>query len=255
MITLDEFIKKWTGKIIDWDGSFGGQCVDLYRQYLNDVFGLPQSPPVVGAADIWNSYLTDKFDRIENTPTGVPQKGDIVIWNKKQGNGFGHVAVFVDGNANTFNSFDQNIPTGSPPKIVNHKYTNILGWLRLKPMVDPLSECLRQHSDLMRQLEEKEKVVVKLTADAEKTKALLIESGKTIGDLNGKLTTTEKEMAIWQSKHDTANDDLRKTSELLDQANKDKNMWRRKAEGCINDLIGSQPKWKQGVLKYLLGIK
>lgn len=94
--------------MIDFDGAYAGQCVDLYRQYCKEVLAFPQSPPVRGAADIWDTYLKNCFTRYENTPTAVPQKGDVMLWNKNAGGGFGHVAVFISGDANKFKSFDQN---------------------------------------------------------------------------------------------------------------------------------------------------
>jgi hypothetical protein len=58
-MTIGEFIKKWNGKVCDFDGKYGSQCVDLYRMYVKEVLGYPQSPPVEGAKDIWNTYLKD----------------------------------------------------------------------------------------------------------------------------------------------------------------------------------------------------
>lgn len=137
-MTLDEFIDKYDGKGIDYDGSFGNQCVDLYRQYVKEVLGYPQSPPVVGAKDIWDTYLPEYFKRIENTPTGIPEKGDIVIFGTGLGR-FGHVSVFIEGTMTRFKSFDQNYPTGSLCHVQGHTYNAVLGWLTplQKPMDTP----------------------------------------------------------------------------------------------------------------------
>lgn len=135
-MTFDDFIRKYDGKGIDYDGSFGNQCVDLYRQYVKEVLGYPQSPPVEGAKDIWNSYLPEYFRRIENTPTGVPEKGDVVIFGTGLGR-FGHVSIFVEGNASKFTSFDQNYPTGSLCHLQGHTYSAVIGWLTpLKKAMD-----------------------------------------------------------------------------------------------------------------------
>ena len=80
-MTLQEFISKYEGEGIDVDGfpkDNPYQCVDLYRAYVKEVLGFPQSPPVVGAKDIWDTYLTSHYTRLDNTPTAVPQAGDIV---------------------------------------------------------------------------------------------------------------------------------------------------------------------------------
>ena len=128
-MTLDDFIKKYDGKGIDFDGKFSTQCVDLYRQYVKEVLSFPQSPPVEGAKDIWDTYLPEYYKRIENTPYGVPEKGDIVIWGTKIGK-YGHVAIFLEGDAKKFKSFDQNFPVRTLCHIQEHTYTGVLGWLR-----------------------------------------------------------------------------------------------------------------------------
>ena len=132
-MNLDQFITKYNNKIVDFDGAYGGQCVDLYRQYVKEVLNVPQSPPVAGAKDIWNTYLPAHFDRFNNTPLGVPQKGDIIIWGSKYGP-YGHVGVYVSGNVLNFTSFDQNDPVGSRCHLQKHNYNGVLGWLRAKPV-------------------------------------------------------------------------------------------------------------------------
>lgn len=131
---LDDFISKYEGKFVDVDGfpsSNKYQCTDLYRTYVKEVLGYPQSPPVEGAKDIWNSYLPEYFTRIENTPDGVPQKGDIVIFGTGLGK-WGHVSIFLEGNISRFTSLDQNYPTGSPVHKQGHTYNAVIGWLTPK---------------------------------------------------------------------------------------------------------------------------
>ena len=130
-MTLEQFIEKWNNKSCDWDGAYGGQCLDLYRQYVKECLDFPQSPSVAGAKDIWDTYLTSYFTRYNNSPTAVPKKGDIILWGTKLGQ-YGHVAIFLDGGVTKFNSFDQNYPEGSLCHIQSHTYTGVLGWLRPK---------------------------------------------------------------------------------------------------------------------------
>lgn len=127
-MTLDNFVKKYQDTRIDFDGSFGAQCVDLYRQYVKDVLKIPQSPSVVGAKDIWDKYLPDHYTRVPNTPDGVPPKGSVVIWGIKYGE-FGHVAISMGGDTKGFTAFSQNDPVGSKCVIRSYKYTHVLGWL------------------------------------------------------------------------------------------------------------------------------
>ena len=133
-MTIKEYFSKYNGKFIDWDKHYGPTCVDNYRQYCQEVLQVPQSPPVQGAAGIWDNYRQDLFVKIPNTPLGVPQFGDIVIWNKRL-NGYGHVAIFQTGGIWSFTSFDQNWPVGVPCHFQKHNYRYVLGWLRSKVVV------------------------------------------------------------------------------------------------------------------------
>ena len=135
-MTFEEYIKKYDGKFIDYDQNFGPQCTDNYRQYVKEVLGYPQSPPVEGAKDIWNSYLPEYFKRIENTPMGVPEKGDVVIFGTTLGK-YGHVSIFVEGTTSRFTSLDQNYPTNSLVHLQGHTYSAVIGWLTpLKKSMD-----------------------------------------------------------------------------------------------------------------------
>ena len=136
MITFAQFIDKWLGKKIDFDGYYGGQCVDLYRQYVKEVLGFPQSPGVGGAAEIWHSADPKYYDFIENTPLAVPEYGDIMIWSRKVDGDFGHVAIFIEGDIMNFTSLDQNWPRLDKVTKTKHNYLNIIGWLRPKKESD-----------------------------------------------------------------------------------------------------------------------
>lgn len=131
-MSADEFFGKYNGKGVDFDGFYGFQCMDLYRQFCKEVLNVPQSPGVSGAVKVWDTYLKNYFVRIDNTPTGVPIKGDIIIWSQGVGQ-YGHIAVCKDADINKFTSFDQNWPVGSLCHFQPHNYKYVLGWLRFKP--------------------------------------------------------------------------------------------------------------------------
>jgi len=142
MITIQQFFDKYNGKGIDWDNAFGFQCVDLYDQYCKEVIDAPIIL-VNGAKDIWDKYPKEHFDRVQNTPAGVPQKGDVVIWGEQLGQ-YGHVAIFVSGDVWSFTSFDQNFPLGSMCHYQNHDYTGVLGWLHPKKILNNEIEQLKR---------------------------------------------------------------------------------------------------------------
>ena len=133
---LQEFLQKYNGKYVEVAGSSNAlnQCVDLANAYIRDVLGLPIIE-WTNAVD-FPSKGGDNYDYIKNTPTNIPKEGDLVIW----GGTYGHIAIFLEGDANTFRSFDQNWPTGKVCFVTGHTYANVLGWMRKKPVVNPTNE-------------------------------------------------------------------------------------------------------------------
>ena len=130
-MTFDQFIGKYNGKFLEVAGSSNAlnQCVDLANGYIREVLGLPIIE-WTNAVD-FPSKAGDKYQWIVNTPTGIPQKGDLIIWKPTPG----HIAVCFEGNINRFSSFDENFPVYSKCHIQEHDYTNVTGWLR--PKVQP----------------------------------------------------------------------------------------------------------------------
>ena len=131
--TFDGFMQEWSGRYINYPGGTGtAQCMDLMHQYTLEVLGFD----ALHAATAYNAYVAgdSRFDKIPNTPTGIPLKGDLVFWNSSLpgSGGAGHVAVFIQGDLNQFTSFDQNFPTGSAPHVQSHSYNYVVGWLHPK---------------------------------------------------------------------------------------------------------------------------
>lgn len=108
----------------------------MIKLYLDKVFGIKAGS--WGNAHAYydnynnNSELKNNFERISNTPSFVPQKGDIVVWSVKQHNGKGHIAIATgEGTTSYFYSYDQNWSKEAMTK-VKHTYTNVSGVLRAK---------------------------------------------------------------------------------------------------------------------------
>ena len=135
-MNVQDFINYWNGKYIPSRGGITGQCVSMVQKWAEDhgIGGTPVFP--VPAAKDMVGLRPDAFNWIPNTPTGVPQPGDIIVWNTAVGP-WGHTAIFIDGNASSFRSFDQNWPTGSAAHIQNHNYNGVVGWLRFKQAPAP----------------------------------------------------------------------------------------------------------------------
>lgn len=101
------YMNKLVGKGWDFDNAFGWQCFDLVNFYWNYLTG----DQLYGlyAKDIpFKNNFNGLATVYENTPSFLPQKGDIVVWNGNWGEGCGHVAIVHSANINTFVSLDQN---------------------------------------------------------------------------------------------------------------------------------------------------
>lgn len=127
-MTFEQFMIQWNGKYCEVAGSPGAknQCVDLVNAYIRDVLLLPIIE-WTNATD-FPSRAGDKYEYIVNSPTNIPMRGDIIVWS----GAIGHIAVVIEATVNTFKSFDQNYPVGSPCHVQVHNYNNIKGWLRVK---------------------------------------------------------------------------------------------------------------------------
>jgi hypothetical protein len=137
-MNYSEFIKKYNGKGIDYDGVAGVQCVDLAKQYLHDVFGINAGSWGNAHAyyDNFNSIsaLKNNFNRIAYTSNFVPQQGDIVVWSKTLNGNYGHIAIATgEGDKTYFYSYDQNW-TGKHDVCtkIKHTYKCVAGVLRAK---------------------------------------------------------------------------------------------------------------------------
>ena len=223
-MTLDEFIKKYDSKGIDYDGAFSTQCVDLFRQYVKEVLEYPQSPPVVGAKDIWDTYLPEYYQRIENTPYGVPDKGDIIIFGTTLGK-YGHVAVFIDGTASKFTSFDQNFPSGTPCHVQGHTYSAVKGWLRPITKNMDLPEwfttlLLERNLSLEREGEFREFWGKAIGYD-EKVKELqnqIISTNEALSERAGEVSVLTEENQKLRDERDTAREEFNKERDKFNKA-------------------------------------
>lgn len=127
-MTFEQFMIKWNGQYCEVAGSSAkNQCVDLANAYIRDVLLLPIIE-WTNATDFPTKASKSDYEWIANTPTNIPMRGDIVVWN----GAIGHIAIIVEATVNSFKSFDQNYPVGSPCHVQAHNYNNVKGWLRAK---------------------------------------------------------------------------------------------------------------------------
>lgn len=90
-MTYNEFKNKYNGKVIDYDGSYGGQCWDLAEQYVTECLGLPASI-LAGCGYVGNMLNEPKLSELltyfDEVPTTDMTAGDLVIWRNN------HIAIF-----------------------------------------------------------------------------------------------------------------------------------------------------------------
>jgi len=126
-MTLAEFVTKYKGQHIEFDGLYLYQCVDLVQLYNKEVIG---APPLKGnAKEYANNPRSDFYEYKINYLWYIPPRGSIAVWGGNLGAGFGHVSVVLEASLTKFTSLDQNWPTGAPVTEVLHIYSNVLGFL------------------------------------------------------------------------------------------------------------------------------
>lgn len=134
------YIYSLEGKGWDFDGSYGYQCFDLANMYWYKLFG--HGLKGLGAADIPNANdFTNEATVYQNTPEFKAKEGDVVIFSRKYGGGYGHVAIVLNGNYdgsyNQFLSLDQNWHGGGLSKTevaqrIIHNYDFPMWFIRPK---------------------------------------------------------------------------------------------------------------------------
>ena len=127
-MTLTQFIKKYIGTKVDFDGAYGAQCVDLYRRYVADVLDVPQTPGVEGAKDIIKNPGALKVTT-ENTLADY-SRGDVLVWGATASNKYGHVAILVSVyNTKYFIVLEQDGFAQDGVKLAFRSRENLLGCL------------------------------------------------------------------------------------------------------------------------------
>jgi hypothetical protein len=134
-MTYNEFVKKYLGKAVDYDGVSGVQCVDLAKLYIDKVIGV--KPKSIGDAycywdDFNETYLKKYFTRVKYKKGVKSQKGDLVVWGKKYNGSsrYGHIAIATgDQSSKNIITYDENFGEKEMRR-VTHTLKGISGFLR-----------------------------------------------------------------------------------------------------------------------------
>lgn len=157
MKTVDEFYYSHLGKAYDIDNSFGAQCVDAFKLFTLEEYGISNYNCTNGyASGLW-LFRKDKpyYNHFIEVSTNELQNGDWVFWdNGSKDCPDSHVAMFYNGmfysqNQNGIRSFtltpiSMNGVLGAlRPKIFikeNKKYINIPEWIDERNVYDIYSK-------------------------------------------------------------------------------------------------------------------
>ena len=136
-MSFEEFIIKYNGKKVDYDGAYGAQCVDLFRLYNREVWGNPHTGAVDGAKDLVVNYermpLEQRFLSLVPVDRDIVKAGDVAVWNATEVNKYGHVAIVVGvlGDESLI-VFEQDGFKQDGAKLNVRSSKNLLGFLRKK---------------------------------------------------------------------------------------------------------------------------
>ena len=136
-MSFEEFIIKYNGKKVDYDGAYGAQCVDLFRLYNREVWGNPHTGAVDGAKDLVVNYermpLEQRFLSLVPVNRDFVKAGDVAVWNATEVNKYGHVAIVVGllGDESLI-VFEQDGFKQDGAKLNVRSSKNLLGFLRKK---------------------------------------------------------------------------------------------------------------------------
>lgn len=134
-MTLKKFVDTYIDKKVDFDGAFGAQCVDLFRQYCQDVLHIPHTGAVEGAKDLFLQHeklqQPKYFRRIPKDENGILIiPGDVVVFDGTSSNKYGHIAIVLWASDKTIVVFEQDGFKQDGAKIGTWNYERVLGVLR-----------------------------------------------------------------------------------------------------------------------------
>ncbi|PTI24033.1 amidase [Staphylococcus pasteuri] len=117
------YLKSMEGHAYNPDNAYGVQCFDLANQYWLYLFN--HGLKGVGAADIptWNNF-TNEATVYENTQSFQALPGDVVIFNRNYGEGYGHVGIVLSASLNSIKILEQNWLGGAywtPPEVATRR--------------------------------------------------------------------------------------------------------------------------------------
>lgn len=115
LLTHEQYLEKWLRKPDNIDGGYGYQCIDAVKRYALEVFGIKLGAFGGAARAGWQNkkktFDPKIWQKIPNTPTGVPKRGDIIFYDSPVETG--HVAIVHEATVDDVLLVEQNGQTGT----------------------------------------------------------------------------------------------------------------------------------------------
>lgn len=225
---FNQFFAQYNGQAVEKeDASNKDQCFDLAFAWVDFINVPRETIRHFLAYQIWTlaSDITKQyFDLIPNTPDGVPQVGDLVIFGTQVGVA-GHVSIANGtGTTKAFESFDQNWSGQQFATTVRHTYGSsqgVLGWLRPKTSATMTLDG-KVFENLVRKSTITDKIRQKLNVEDSETVMLaevdkligyedaVVQKDKQLSDAQATVTTLQSELRDLTESHEETTADNKK---------------------------------------------
>ena len=274
----DSFVSKYLGQSKGYpdDSLYKGECLSICKLFIKEVFGI--SPPPSGtnsAYGYWSNFpnpLGEVFEKVLNTDDLIPQKGWIAIWQPWASNPHGHISIVADGSTTgTLKNWAQNW-TSRTFQLESNRYTNIIGFLKPKSIINDMTDEQKRILDFLNGKSEgdvreafgalnekpnKDAQIATLSQKVLELDDITKKLQEQIDILTSEVKSNNEIILDWQSKFQTANEQVSNATEQLTTITEDRNKYRRLYENLLSNTVDKMSAIeliKLGLIK-LLGKK
>ena len=253
MKSLEQFLSDYLGKSKGYpDGQYVGECLSIVKLYIKECFGINPPPSGTNSAyGYWSNFpspLGTVFEKIENNPDLIPQKGWIAIWQPWASNQWGHISIVADGSTKSLcKNWAQNW-TSRTFQLESNRYTNIIGFLKPKSIINDMTDEQKKvldkiesykvsanHSSLegaidtlignVTELRNATESIENFKKDIETLKANIKTLNSKYSELEAKFIENQKLANDYQTQLTTANEEINKLNEMISNITEEKNTW------------------------------
>ena len=278
MKTLEQFLSDYLGKSKGYpdDSQYKGQCLSIVKIYIKECFGINPPPSGTNSAyGYWSNFpnpLGEVFEKVLNTDDLIPQKGWIAIWQPWASNPHGHISIVADGSTTgTLKNWAQNW-TSRTFQLESNRYTNIIGFLKPKSIINDMTDEQKRILDFLNGKSEgdvreafgalnekpnKDAQIATLSQKVLELDDITKKLQEQIDILTSEVKSNNEIILDWQSKFQTANEQVSNATEQLTTITEDRNKYRRLYENLLSNTVDKMSAIeliKLGLIK-LLGKK